>query len=99
MSTRQQAEKRRVSKVPVRTKREARPKHSQVSATVRRDEREWLVRNGPRYKGQWVAIEGYRLLSHGLDALEVLKKARAKGIASPLLVEIPQGPELPFGGW
>lgn len=99
MSSREQTEKRRVPKSPARTKREAHPKLSQAVDTIRLDEQEWLVRNGPRYMGQWVAIEGSRLLSHGADAVEVLKQARAQGVASPLIVRVPHGPELPWGGW
>ena len=99
MPSRQQTEKRRVSKVTAKTKREAHPKPSQEVDTIRQDEQEWLVRNGPRYKGQWVAIEGSRLLSHGPDALEVLKQDRAHGVMSPLIVRVPHGPELPWGGW
>jgi hypothetical protein len=74
-------------------------KWPQVTEAMHRAEMEWLKQNGPQYEGQWVALEGARLLSHGPDALEVLKEARAQGVASPLLVEIPLGPELPFGGW
>ena len=99
MPSREQTEKRRVSKSTARTKREAHPKPSQAVDTIRPDEQEWLVRNGPRYKGQWVAIEGSRLLSHGPDAVEVLKQARAQGVVSPLIMRIPRSPELPWGGW
>jgi hypothetical protein len=62
-------------------------------------EREWLELNGPSYAGQWVAVEGDKLLSHGENALAVLQQARAAGIQRPLLVQIPKEPPLPCGGW
>lgn len=66
---------------------------------MQRAEVEWLKQYGPQYEGQWVALEGPRLLSHGPDAAEVLKRARSQGVVSPLIVRVPHGPELPWGGW
>jgi len=65
----------------------------------RRREQEWLHSNGPRYAGEWVAIEGDQLISHGENALDVLQRARAAGVQHPLLMQIPKEPPLPFGGW
>jgi predicted DNA-binding antitoxin AbrB/MazE fold protein len=65
----------------------------------RRREQEWLRLNGPRYAGQWVAIEGDKLVSHGENGLAVLQQARAVGVQNPLLMQIPKEPPLPFGGW
>jgi hypothetical protein len=47
---------------------------------ARRREREWLELNGARYAGQWVVIEGDKLVSHGENAEAVLQQARAEGI-------------------
>jgi hypothetical protein len=66
---------------------------------AREREREWLHLNGPRYAGQWVAIEGDKLVSHGENAKAVLHQARAEGVQHPLLMQIPKEPPLPFGGW
>jgi len=99
MSSRQQTEKRRVSKAPARTPFKPHPQLSQDIDAMQRAELEWLKHNGPQYEGQWVALQGSHLLSHGPDAVEVLKRARAQGVVSPLLVRVPHGPELPFGGW
>jgi hypothetical protein len=62
-------------------------------------EQDWIVLNGPQYKGEWVALDGDRLLCHGPDALYVYNYARAQGILSPFVVRIPSGEELPWGGW
>ena len=66
---------------------------------TRQREREWLHVNGPRYAGQWVAIEGDKLISNGENAKAVLQQARAAGVPHPLLMHIPKEPPLPFGGW
>jgi hypothetical protein len=62
-------------------------------------EQQWIARNGAQYKGEWVALDGDRLVGHGENAMEIYNRARAQGVISPYLVEIPQEEELPFGGW
>jgi len=66
---------------------------------AREREQEWLRVNGPRHAGKWLAIEGDQLVGVGDNARVVLEQARANGIAHPLLVQIPNDPQLPFGGW
>jgi predicted DNA-binding antitoxin AbrB/MazE fold protein len=63
------------------------------------EEQEWLRQHGEKYSGQWVALHGGALLSHGFDARAVRDEARAKGIDLPLLVYIPDEPHLPPAGW
>ena len=66
-------------------------------------ERKWLVENREKYAGQWVALIGDKLLSHGSDAKAVYAEARKKaaefGEALPLVVLLEREPDLPFGGW
>ncbi len=59
----------------------------------------WLAENARDYKGQWVALDGERLIAYGTDAREVYAAARADGAYLPLveLVENPDGP--PFAGF
>jgi predicted DNA-binding antitoxin AbrB/MazE fold protein len=71
----------------------------QPAFNTREREQEWLRLNGPRYAGQWVAIEGDQLVSHGENAKVVLQQARAEGDQHPLLMHIPKESPLPFGGW
>jgi len=66
---------------------------------TREREQEWLRLNGPRYPGEWVAIEGDQLVGRGESAKAVLLQARAAGIPHPLVMHIPKEPPLPFGGW
>ncbi|MGA2591542.1 MAG: DUF5678 domain-containing protein [Bryobacteraceae bacterium] len=70
-----------------------------LAFSTRDREQEWLRLNGPRYAGQWVAIEGNRLVSHGDNARVVLQQARTNGVEHPLVIQIPTDPPLPFGGW
>ncbi|HXG66495.1 MAG TPA: DUF5678 domain-containing protein [Blastocatellia bacterium] len=59
----------------------------------------WLAKHRDEFIGQWVALDGDRLLSHGTDAREVYNQARALGVEAPVLVEVRPADELPFGGW
>ncbi len=62
-------------------------------------EQEWLRIHGQEYSGQWVALDGEELLSHGPDARKVRDEARAKGVQIPLMVHVPDEPDLPSAFW
>ncbi len=66
-------------------------------------EQKWLTENREKYAGQWVALVGDNLLSHGTDAKAVYQEAHQKaaefGDALPLVVLMEKEPDLPFGGW
>ncbi len=64
----------------------------------RRFELDWLAKNGSAYAGQWVALDGNRLIAHGQKLADVSAKARDAGIAEPLFASVPDD-DLPFGGW
>jgi len=57
----------------------------------------WLVENRPRFPGQWIALEGERLLAVGKTAKDVFSKV-ADRPTPPLVVRIDKE-ELPFAGW
>ncbi len=57
----------------------------------------WLAANGHAYAGQWVALQGERLLAAGSDAREVFFKVRH--LSPPPLVMQVQEKGLPFAGW
>ena len=59
----------------------------------------WLAEHRHEYAGQWVALDGDKLLSHGHNAREVFEAARSTGVKLPLFVHIEPADELPFGGW
>jgi hypothetical protein len=65
----------------------------------RMPEKDWLRAHGQEYCGQWVALNGEELLSHGSDARGVRDEARAKGVQTPLMVHIPDEPNMPSAFW
>ena len=60
---------------------------------------QWLAEHGREYAGQWVALDGGRLIAHGSDHQQVSDAARVDGAYLPLieLVEDPDAP--PFAGF
>jgi hypothetical protein len=62
-------------------------------------EKQWLKERRHEYIGQWVALDGDRLISHGTNAREVSEAAREAGVTNPFLAHIDPDEELPFGGW
>jgi hypothetical protein len=60
----------------------------------------WIDENRAQYMGQWVALDGDRLISHGQDARQVHLDAKAAGIESPFVERVMEEDNLPFcGGW
>jgi hypothetical protein len=59
----------------------------------------WLKEHRQEYMGQWVALDGDRLVAHGTNGREVYEEARQSGVEVPALVKIDPSDELPFGGW
>lgn len=60
----------------------------------------WLQENREKYLGQWVALDGDRLVATGASAKEVYSKAKAEGVEIPfveLVTELESGPFT--GGW
>lgn len=60
----------------------------------------WLHENQEKYSGQWVALDGDRLIASAPTAKEVYSKAKAEGFEIPF-VELVTGQEpVPStGGW
>ena len=59
----------------------------------------WLRENREKYLGQWVALEGDRLIAHGTDALQVHAEAKAAGIEIPFIEHIVEEQEPFYAGW
>jgi hypothetical protein len=60
--------------------------------------RRWMAAHKNEYAGQWVALDGERLIAHGTDANAVFAAARADGAYLPLVTFIPPADALPFVG-
>jgi|SRR5215213_7230942 len=60
----------------------------------------WLHENREKYSGQWVALDGDRLIASGPTAKEVYSKAKAEGIEIPFVELVTDREPVPFtGGW
>ena len=63
-----------------------------------RAELDWLARESRHYPGEWVALDGNRLLAHGPKLAAVKAAAQAAGVSRPFFASVPDD-NLPFGGW
>ncbi len=70
------------------------PQHHRVMVTIDDSpslpaqgagEMAWLKAHGNDYLGQWVALDGDRLVAHGADARAVRDEARRQGVEVPLM--------------
>jgi len=65
----------------------------------RREELRWLAKESGPYAGEWVALDGPRLVAHGEKLAEVRAAAKAAGSVDPIFASVPKDKDLPFGGW
>ncbi len=59
----------------------------------------WIQKHRDEYAGQWVALDGERLISSGSSAKEVFAAALAAGVMDALIVKIESPDALPFAGF
>ena len=60
----------------------------------------WIDKHRSEYAGQWVAMDGERLLAHGPDARAVATQARQLGIKVPFLHRVEaEEPVAVWSGW
>lgn len=60
---------------------------------------QWLAKHREEYAGQWVALDGDRLIAHGLDAKVVYAAANASGVKYPMVTQIEAADALPYAGF
>ena len=65
---------------------------SQARANRSSKSLKWLHENQEKYSGQWVALDGDRLIASGPTAKEVYSKAKAESVETPF-VELVTGRE------
>jgi len=62
--------------------------------------RRWIDDHRTEYAGQWVALDGDRLVASGTDGRQVVERVRGEGIEGPYLTRIDAEDEAAFcGGW
>lgn len=59
----------------------------------------WLTEHKTEYAGQWVALDGDRLIAHGEDAKEVYAAAEASGVKYPMVTQVEDPNAPPFAGF
>jgi hypothetical protein len=57
---------------------------------------QWLAGNSEQYSGQWVALDGGRLIAHSASHDEVAEAAKADGAYLPLITFVEPKPARPF---
>ena len=72
---------------------------SRLGAVDRTNELAWIAEHGPEYRGEWVVLDGNRLIAHGSDPQPLLKQARSQGLERPLVTRIEEEPGAFTGGW
>lgn len=60
---------------------------------------QWLSQHRHEYAGQYVALDGDRLVGHGTNGREVYRQAQAAGVQHPYMAHIEAVDAPPFGGW
>jgi len=63
-----------------------------------RAELEWLANESRNFAGEWVALDGNRLVAHGPKLAAVKAAAQAAGVSKPLFASVPDS-DLLFGVW
>jgi len=59
----------------------------------------WLAEHRHEYLGQWIVLDGDRLLGHGPDPNPLVESARASGSPRPLVIHVRDESEPATGGW
>jgi predicted DNA-binding antitoxin AbrB/MazE fold protein len=65
----------------------------------RRAELQWLASESGPCPGEWVALDGPRLIAHGEKLAAVNAAAKAAGVIEPFFARVPRDKDIPFGGW
>jgi hypothetical protein len=62
-------------------------------------EAQWLQEHRNEYAGQWVALDGERLIASGDDLKQVANTARRIGASDALIMRVESNDSLPFAGF
>jgi hypothetical protein len=76
--------------MPVRTLPPVRP--ARLKSIDRTHELAWITQHGREYQGEWVVLNGSRLIGHGVDPKPLVEQARSQGVDRPLVTRIEEEP-------
>ena len=98
LPTREQERIRRWLKDWGATNKEVHGSHAHANRSAK--SLRWLHENREKFSGQWVALDGDRLIANGPTAKEVYSKAKTEGIDIPFVELVTEEESGPFtGGW
>ncbi len=60
--------------------------------------RRWMREHRREYSGEWIALDGERLIAHGADSQAVFTAAKLDGAYLPLIAYLPPADDPPFIG-
>ena len=60
---------------------------------------EWLNEHRDEYAGQWIALDGEKLIASGDDLKQVVSAARRLGVPDALMMRVEPSDALPFAGF
>jgi hypothetical protein len=60
---------------------------------------DWIRANRQEYLGQWVCLDGDKLISHGFDAKKAFREAEEAGYKSAFCERIVEEPQAYMGGF
>lgn len=83
--------------MPARTLPPVRP--ARLNPIDRSHELAWIIEHGREYQGEWVVLDGDRLIGHGVDPGPLVERARSQGVDRPLVTRIEEEPIASTGGW
>jgi Family of unknown function (DUF5678) len=58
---------------------------------------QWITEHAREYAGQWVALDGARLIAHGRDHAEVWAAAQASGVYLPMVTFVDDPDKIHMG--
>ena len=59
----------------------------------------WINQHGREYQGEWVVLDGDRLIGHGPEPGPLVTLARTQGAERPLVTRIKEESAASAGGW
>ena len=59
----------------------------------------WLKKHRDEYAGQWIALDGEKLIASGDDLKQVVSTARRLGVPDALMMRVEPNDALPFAGF
>ena len=76
-----------------------RVRRARLKAIDRTHELAWLSQHRREYQGEWVVLDGDRLIGHGVDPAPLVEQARSEGVERPLVTRIEEDTTASTGGW